>query len=351
MGLSGQAQAGSDKGGVSPHELGVLLGGGLSSSEACPFLWGSCLPCTERETERESERDTWGFSHARLCNSARPSHHLFATAYMTDYDPGSLLMLEMFRRHRPARRCYLDKVFSSSATIPDGSLWLQAPQHLSSSSMPGSISNTYGWAQDKVFVIKGPRHKLFSSDTVATPRLTTFHVWFRCPHLIFLLEARKEKASTSATERNLLKSFSRLVVHTKSPKPGKPYLQQRSFLCGHHFFPQRETLHWSRVVYGFFFPVTVFCKWFSSCSCPTTSTLSPSQWFTLTSPWPVLFSSSQVLSCSSVRLVVYVHAAPLVDNTCFQLPSAEQHMQTRVERPSAPKCLPNKFPKHSFLVM
>ena len=36
--------------------------------------------------------------------------------------------------------------------------------------------------------------------------------------------------------------------------PGKPYPPPKSFLCGPHFFLQRKVLHWSRVVYGFFFP-------------------------------------------------------------------------------------------------
>ena len=36
-------------------------------------------------------------------------------------------------------------------------------------------------------------------------------------------------------------------------KTGKPYLPPKSFLCGPHFFLQREVPSWSRVVHGFFF--------------------------------------------------------------------------------------------------
>ena len=75
----------------------------------------------------------------------------------------------------------------------------------------------------------------------------------------------------SALQRHLiidctLESFCREEnnVHHHHPKENhkafkveKPYLPSKSFLCGPHFIRQRQVPHWSRVVYGFFFPILV----------------------------------------------------------------------------------------------
>ena len=68
--------------------------------------------------------------------------------------------------------------------------------------------------------------------------------------------SEKKRAYTTTTER---KSFGELFWPQrktfqagggyKNPiRPGKPCPPPKSFLCGPHFFLQREVLHWSRAV-------------------------------------------------------------------------------------------------------
>ena len=72
----------------------------------------------------------------------------------------------------------------------------------------------------------------------------------------------KTKAYTTTTERKSFgelfwpqrKTFQAGGGYKNSIKTRKPYPPLKSFLCGPHFFLQRKVLHWSRAVYGFFFP-------------------------------------------------------------------------------------------------
>ena len=74
----------------------------------------------------------------------------------------------------------------------------------------------------------------------------------------------KKKRTRPPPKENLLGNFSGLKenfpgrwwIQKPYGNPVKPYLSPKSCLYGPIFFRQREVLHWSRVVYAFFFPAT-----------------------------------------------------------------------------------------------
>ena len=84
---------------------------------------------------------------------------------------------------------------------------------------------------------------------------------FRPPPLC--VEAEKKKAHTTTTKRKSFgalflpqRKLSRPVVDTKNTRKTKKTISTtKIFPLWTQFFLQRKVLHWSRVVYGFFFPM------------------------------------------------------------------------------------------------